>query len=69
MVDTGWVHHWYDDHSQAQTPVEAAGPILDLVLADTVDPAQYGELIQFGKVLPWHGGAPDDWEQEQKVTP
>ncbi|HEY4420582.1 MAG TPA: hypothetical protein VGN22_13745 [Pseudonocardia sp.] len=32
--------------------------MLDLVLADHVDPGAYGELVRFGQVLPWHTGTP-----------
>ena len=39
--------------SKAQTPEQAAVALLDLVLALSVDPATYGELVQFGTVLPW----------------
>ncbi|MFJ9587958.1 SDR family oxidoreductase [Streptomyces acidicola] len=68
MVDTGYLPHWYGDRRQAQSPLEAAGPIVDLVLADTVNPDHYGELIQFGKALSWHGGTQDSYEQEHMVT-
>ncbi|MDX2939795.1 SDR family NAD(P)-dependent oxidoreductase [Streptomyces ipomoeae] len=68
MVDTGYLPHWYADRRQAQSPTEAAGPIADLILTDTVNPAHYGELIQFGKVLPWPSGTPDSYEQEHMVT-
>jgi hypothetical protein len=27
-------------------------------LSQTFDPAFYGELVQFGKVLPWESGIP-----------
>ena len=42
----------------AQTPEQAARAVLDLILAGRLDPATYGELIQFGQVLPWHSGTP-----------
>jgi hypothetical protein len=29
-----------------------------LVLAGDVDPTHYGELVRFGKAVPWHDGAP-----------
>jgi hypothetical protein len=29
-----------------------------LALASEFDPAFYGELVQFGKVLPWETGVP-----------
>jgi carbonyl reductase 1 len=37
----------------AQTPRQAAGALVDLVLADGADPALYGELVRFGRPLPW----------------
>jgi carbonyl reductase 1 len=39
--------------SAAQTPAEAAGPVLDLALSPAVDPNWYGELVRFGRVLSW----------------
>ena len=54
MVDTRASRPWFTDYSQAQTPDQAAGAVLDFVLAP-LDPASYGELVQFGRVLPWHG--------------
>jgi hypothetical protein len=44
--------------SQAQTPAEAASWPVALALAPSFDPAFYGELVQFGKVLPWATGIP-----------
>jgi carbonyl reductase 1 len=44
--------------SEAQTPAQAAAWPVELVLSDDVDPAYYGQLVQFGKVLPWETGAP-----------
>lgn len=41
--------------STAQTPEHAAVAILDLALNRPFEPAMYGELVQFGKVLPWTG--------------
>lgn len=52
LVDTRASRPWFDDFSQAQTPDEAARKVLDVVFAD-VDPAAYGELIRFGRVVPW----------------
>lgn len=52
MIDTGASRPWFD-MSHAQTPQQAAGPLLDLALDPTVDPSRYGELIRFGTVLPW----------------
>ncbi|WP_112246668.1 SDR family NAD(P)-dependent oxidoreductase [Kribbella monticola] len=55
LVDTRASRPWFDDFSAARTPAEAAVPIVDLVLADQVDPATYGELIRDHEVLPWTG--------------
>ncbi|RSM41405.1 carbonyl reductase [Amycolatopsis balhimycina DSM 5908] len=57
LVDTRASRPWFSDFSQAQTPDEAARAVLDLVFAG-LDPATYGELVRFGRVLPWHSGAP-----------
>jgi carbonyl reductase 1 len=53
LIDTAASRPWFEDMSQAQTSEQAAAALLDLALAPTVDPASYGELVQFGKVLPW----------------
>ncbi len=58
LVDTRASRPWFDDFSRAQTPEQAARAVLDLILADRLDPATYGELVQFGQVLPWHSGTP-----------
>lgn len=68
MVDTATSRPWFSDYSQAQSPARAAGALLDLVFAERVDPPLYGELIRFGKVLPWHDGAPLV-EQDRMVRP
>ncbi|MCL2552962.1 MAG: SDR family NAD(P)-dependent oxidoreductase [Actinomycetia bacterium] len=68
MVDTPTSRPWFSDYSQAQSPEQAAKAVLDLVFAEGADPALYGELIQFGKALPWHGGAPLT-EQDRLLTP
>jgi carbonyl reductase 1 len=53
LIDTDASRPWFEDMSEAQTPAEAASWPVELALADTFDPAFYGELVQFGKVLPW----------------
>jgi NAD(P)-dependent dehydrogenase (short-subunit alcohol dehydrogenase family) len=53
LIDTDASRPWFEDMSTAQTPEQAAAWPLDLVLAPTFDPAFYGELVQFGEVLPW----------------
>ena len=42
----------------AQTPDQAAAWPVELALASAVDPAFYGELVQFGTVIPWETGIP-----------
>ncbi|MFI6405483.1 SDR family NAD(P)-dependent oxidoreductase [Streptomyces sp. NPDC050548] len=68
MVDTATSRPWFDDFSQAKSPAEAATAVLDLVLAEHVDPALYGELVRFGAALDWHSGKPLV-EQDLKLTP
>jgi NAD(P)-dependent dehydrogenase (short-subunit alcohol dehydrogenase family) len=58
LIDTDASRPWFEDMSSAQTPAEAAAWPADLVLADAFDPAFYGELVQFGRVLPWESGIP-----------
>jgi NAD(P)-dependent dehydrogenase (short-subunit alcohol dehydrogenase family) len=58
LVDTDASRPWFQDMSQAQTPAQAAAWPVELVLSPTFDPAFYGELVQFGKVLPWETGIP-----------
>lgn len=68
MVDTATSRPWFSDYSQAQPPAQAAGRVLDVVFAEHVDPAQYGELVRFGKVLPWYDGTPPT-EQDHMLRP
>ncbi|MFB7054547.1 SDR family NAD(P)-dependent oxidoreductase [Streptomyces vinaceus] len=69
MVDTATSRPWFGDHhDRAQSPAEAARAVLDLVFAEHVDPALYGELIRFGKALDWHDGTPPV-EQDRILTP
>jgi carbonyl reductase 1 len=58
LIGTDASRPWFEDMSGAQTPAQAAAWPVDLVLADTFDPALYGELVQFGRVLPWESGIP-----------
>jgi carbonyl reductase 1 len=55
LIDTGASRPWFADMSTAQTPEQAAVAVLDLALSRPLDPATYGELVQFGKILPWTG--------------
>lgn len=68
MVDTAASRPWFADYSQAQPPAEAARHVIDLVLAEDLDPSWYGELVRFGKVLPWHDGTPIT-EQDRLLIP
>jgi NAD(P)-dependent dehydrogenase (short-subunit alcohol dehydrogenase family) len=68
MVDTATSRPWFSDYSHAQSPTDAARAVLDLIFAELVDPALYGELIRFGKPLPWHDGTPPI-EQDRLLTP
>ena len=56
LIDTGASRPWFADMSSAQTPAQAASWPVELALASEFDPAFYGELVQFGKVLPWETG-------------
>ncbi|WP_103383343.1 SDR family NAD(P)-dependent oxidoreductase [Pseudonocardia dioxanivorans] len=58
LIDTAASRPWFADMSQAQTPAEAARWPVELVLGDTVDPVFHGELVQFGRVVPWTTGIP-----------
>ena len=57
LIDTDASRPWFEDMSQAQTPAEAASWPVELALADTFDPAFYGELVQFAEVISWTSGA------------
>jgi carbonyl reductase 1 len=58
LIDTDASRPWFDDMSQAQTPEHAAAWPVELALSDRFDPAYYGELVQFGRVIPWETGVP-----------
>ncbi|MEU5683467.1 carbonyl reductase [Streptomyces venezuelae] len=68
MVDTATSRPWFSDYSQAQSPARAAEAVLDLVVAEHIAPELYGELVRFGKVLPWHDGTPPV-EQDALLVP
>jgi carbonyl reductase 1 len=55
LIDTEASRPWFADMSSAQTPRAAASWPVELALSDHVDPAYYGELVQFGTVLSWEG--------------
>jgi carbonyl reductase 1 len=58
LIDTDASRPWFEDMSAAQTPAGAAAWPVELALGQAFDPAFYGELVQFGKVLPWETGVP-----------
>jgi NAD(P)-dependent dehydrogenase (short-subunit alcohol dehydrogenase family) len=58
LIDTDASRPWFDDMSAAQTPAQAASWPVELLVSSVFDPAFYGELVQFGKVLPWETGIP-----------
>ena len=58
LIDTDASRPWFADMSAAQTPAQAAAWPVELALAPTFDPAFYGELVQFGAVIPWKTGTP-----------
>jgi carbonyl reductase 1 len=58
LIDTDASRPWFADMSQAQTTAEAAAWPVELVLGERFDPAFYGELVQFGAVIPWATGLP-----------
>lgn len=61
LIDTAASRPWFEDMSTAQTPTRAAAWPVDLVCGElTADAltAFHGELVQFGRVLPWRTGIP-----------
>ncbi|WP_344845089.1 SDR family NAD(P)-dependent oxidoreductase [Nonomuraea dietziae] len=52
MIDTASSRPWFD-MTGAQTPEQAAVALVELALAPEADPALYGELVRFGRVLSW----------------
>jgi NAD(P)-dependent dehydrogenase (short-subunit alcohol dehydrogenase family) len=58
LIDTDASRPWFEDMSRAQTPAQAASWPVELALAPNFDSDYYGELVQFGKVLPWTSDVP-----------
>ncbi len=58
LIDTDASRPWFADMSEAQTPEQAAAWPVELAMAETVDPAFRGELVQFARVIPWTTGMP-----------
>ena len=57
LIDTDGSRPWFADMSQAQTPAQAAAWPVELATGP-IDPACYGELVQFGRIVPWETGMP-----------
>jgi NAD(P)-dependent dehydrogenase (short-subunit alcohol dehydrogenase family) len=53
LIDTEASRPWFDSMAGAQTPAEAAVAPLRVALARDVDPGFYGQLVQFGQIIPW----------------
>jgi hypothetical protein len=58
LIDTAASRPWFADMSEAQTPAQAATWPVELVLGERFEPGFYGELVQFGAVIPWTTGVP-----------
>jgi len=53
LVDTEASRPWFADMRGAQTPDQAAAALLRLALDPRPNQDFHGELVQFGKILPW----------------
>lgn len=53
LMDTAASRPWFDDMSDALSPDEAAKPIVELLLTPFGSDAPNGQLVRFGKLLPW----------------
>ncbi|MEM9241879.1 MAG: SDR family NAD(P)-dependent oxidoreductase [Pseudomonadota bacterium] len=53
LMDTAASRPWFDDMSDALSTDDAAVPIVDLLLAPLGQDAPHGQLLRYGKVLPW----------------
>ena len=53
LMDTAASRPWFDDMSGALTPDQAAAPIVDILLLPPGARQPSGQLVQYGKVLPW----------------
>jgi len=61
LIDTDASRPWFPDMSTAQSPAEAARWPVRLALGEVTEEEAarwYGELVQFGTVLPWETGIP-----------
>ncbi len=53
LMDTAASRPWFDDMSGAQSPEEAASPIVKLLRTPDGAREPNGQLMQFGQALPW----------------
>lgn len=53
LIDTAASRPWFEDMSSAQTPDQAAKPVIDLVLSPSERETPRGQLVKFGEVLRW----------------
>jgi carbonyl reductase 1 len=67
LIDTEASRPWFTDMSHAQSPSQAAEALLELALAEYVNPAHYGELVRFGQVLPWRDEIAPEAKAEARV--
>jgi NAD(P)-dependent dehydrogenase (short-subunit alcohol dehydrogenase family) len=61
LIDTAASRPWFEDMSAAQTPEQAAAWPIELALGPLTAgrlATFYGELVQFGRVIPWRTGIP-----------
>jgi carbonyl reductase 1 len=63
LVDTPTSRPWFTDMSGAQTPDQAAARLLPLAL-EPIRPERYGQLVQFGHVIPWHENGTDPYRPD-----
>ena len=56
LIDTDASRPWFEDMSEAQSTTEAAAWPVELVVGEAGVAAMHGELVQFGRVLPWEKG-------------
>jgi len=57
LIDTAASRPWFTDMTGAQSPDQAAAWPVRMALTPDLDPTYYGELVQFGAVLPWDPSA------------
>ena len=53
LVDTEASRPWFDDFTHAQQPLEAAAPLVNVLLTPPGATEPSGELVRFGGYLPW----------------